>query len=545
MKTLPIGKSDFKEIIEYNSYYLDKTLLIEELLKENFKVQLFTRPRRFGKTLNMSMLKYFFDIENAEENKKLFKSLAIEKSEYLKEQGQYPVVFISFKDLEANNWEEMIIRIKNLLSEVFSNYKHLVKGLDEFDLPIFKKIINEELDISNLKSVLRFLTKILYEKYDKKVVLLIDEYDKPIISAYEHGYYNKAISFFKSFYSLTLKDNSYLRTGVMTGILQVAKEGIFSGLNNLMVHNILENRYTTYFGLTEEEVKNTLTDYDLKENISDVKKWYNGYKFGNSEIYNPWSILNYLYGKELKAYWINTSSNELIYEALEKSEEDVFNELRELFEDKSIQKTINASFNFQDIRNLRGIWQLFVYSGYLKIDESLGNNIYSLKIPNYEVKSFFEESFINHFLGNQDSFREMLIGLKKKDIREFERKLQQVFKLSISYNDIGKEEKYYHNLLLGMILAMQNEYNIDSNREDGYGRYDIFIEPKNKLDTGFILEFKVAESEEELEKKSLEAIEQVKEKEYFTSMKNNGIKDILVLGIAFYKKKIKVSYEKI
>ena len=292
--------------------------------------------------------------------------------------------------------------------------------------------------------------------------------------------------------------------------------------------------------MTEEEVKNTLTDYDLKENISDVKKWYNGYKFGNSEIYNPWSILNYLYGKELKAYWINTSSNELIYEVLEKSEEDVFNELRELFEDKSIQKTVNASFNFHDIRNLRGIWQLFVYSGYLKIDESLGNNIYSLKIPNYEVKSFFEESFINHFLGNQDSFREMLIGLKKKDIREFERKLQQVFKLSISYNDIGKEEKYYHNLLLGMILAMQNEYNINSNREDGYGRYDIFIEPKNKLDTGFILEFKVAETEEELEKKSLEAIEQIKEQEYFTSMKNNGIKDILALGIAFCKKKIKV-----
>ena len=443
MKTLPIGKSDFKEIIEDNSYYLDKTLLIEELLKENFKVQLFTRPRRFGKTLNMSMVKYFFDIENAEKNKKLFKNSAIEKSEYFKEQGQYPVVFISFKDLEANNWEEMTIRIKNLLAEVFSNYKNLVKRLDEFDLPIFKKIINEELDISNLKSVLKFLTKILYEKYDKKVVLLIDEYDKPIISAYEHGYYNEAISFFKAFYSLTLKDNAHLRIGVMTGILQVAKEGIFSGLNNLMVHNILENRYTTYFGLTEEEVKNALTDYDLKENISDVKKWYNGYKFGSSEIYNPWSILNYLYGKELKAYWINTSSNELIYEVLEKSEEDVFNELRELFEDKSIQKTVNASFNFHDIRNLRGIWQLFVYSGYLKIDESLGNNIYSLKIPNYEVKSFFEESFINHFLGNQDSFREMLIGLKKKDIREFERKLQQVFRLSISYNDIGKEEKYY------------------------------------------------------------------------------------------------------
>ena len=548
-KRIPLGKSDFKEIIEGNYYYCDKTKLIEDILDKGFEGNLFTRPRRFGKTLNMSTLKYFFDVRNAEENRKLFKDLYIEKSGYFDKQGQYPVILISFKDLSANNWKAMTINIKEAIRKLFNEHSYLFEDLIEIKKEVFEKILRKTLDIEELKNILQFLTEILYEKYNKKVVVLIDEYDTPLISAYTEGYYKEAIPFFKTLYSSVLKDNKYLELGIMTGILQVAKEGIFSGLNNIKVYNILGDNYSSYFGLVQEEVEKALVDFELEDNIEDVKTWYDGYRFGNTEIYNPWSILYYLDERQLGAYWVNTSSNDLIIKLLKQSGNDVFKELKILFSDGMIEKSINKNFNFNEMNNSKGLWELFVFSGYLKLEKKVNKDInddlYLLKIPNLEVKTFFHRSFIESFLDSMDTFREMLNALKKKDEEIFTERLQTIFNVSISYYDVGKEEKYYHNILLGMILSLQKEYDITSNRESGSGRYDIVLEPKDRNKTAFVLEFKVGDNEEELEKLSIEAIEQIKKKEYASSMKFKGINDVLGVGIAFYKKKIRVKFENI
>ena len=497
----------------------------------------------------MSTLKYFFDVRNAEENRKLFKDLYIEKSGYFDKQGQYPVILISFKDLSANNWKAMTINIKEAIRKLFNEHSYLFEDLIEIKKEVFEKILRKTLDIEELKNILQFLTEILYEKYNKKVVVLIDEYDTPLISAYTEGYYKEAIPFFKTLYSSVLKDNKYLELGIMTGILQVAKEGIFSGLNNIKVYNILGDNYSSYFGLVQEEVEKALVDFELEDNIEDVKTWYDGYRFGKTEVYNPWSILYYLYEKELGAYWVNTSSNDLIIKLLKQSGNDVFKELKILFSDGMIEKSINKNFNFNEMNNSKGLWELFVFSGYLKLEKKVNKDInddlYLLKIPNLEVKTFFHRSFIESFLDSMDTFREMLNALKKKDEEIFTERLQTIFNVSISYYDVGKEEKYYHNILLGMILSLQKEYDITSNRESGSGRYDIVLEPKDRNKTAFVLEFKVGDNEEELEKLSIEAIEQIKKKEYASSMKFKGINDVLGVGIAFYKKKIRVKFENI
>ena len=319
MKKLPIGIDDFKKLIEKNAYYIDKTEYIEKILDDISEVKLFTRPRRFGKTLNMSMLKYFFDIKEAEENRKLFRGLYIEKVDSFKEQGQYPVVFLSLKDLKAATWEEMERKIIITLSDFFSEYEYLLNELTGINFENLKNIIYKKASIDDLTTALKFLTKILYEKYNKKVVVLIDEYDSPLVSAYINGYYGKAKDFFKTFYSTVLKDNNYLQMGVLTGIIRVIKAGIFSDLNNLRTYTILSDDYTDSYGLTEEEVEKSLNDYGIGQEISKVKDWYDGYRFGDSEVYNPWSIINFLRFKELRAYWVDTSGNDLINDVLKKS----------------------------------------------------------------------------------------------------------------------------------------------------------------------------------------------------------------------------------
>ena len=312
MKRIGIGVSDFKHLIEEDFYYFDKTKFIDEIIKDGAEVKLFTRPRRFGKTLNMSMLKYFFDRKDAEENRKIFKGLYIEKKESFKEQGQYPVIFLSLKDLKARTWKEMERKIIITLSDFFSEYEYLLNELTGINFKNLKNIIYKKAGIDDLTTTLKFLTKILYEKYNKKIVVLVDEYDSPLVSAYINGYYEKAKNFFKTFYSLVLKDNNYLQMGVLTGIIRVIKAGIFSDLNNLRTYTILSDDYTDSYGLTEEEVEKSLKDYGIEAEISKVKDWYDGYKFGDSEVYNPWSILNFLQDKELRAYWVDTSGNDLI-----------------------------------------------------------------------------------------------------------------------------------------------------------------------------------------------------------------------------------------
>ena len=540
-KGIGVGIEDFKKIIEEDCYYFDKTNYIEELLKDKTEIKLFTRPRRFGKTLNMTTLKYFFDVRNAEENRKLFKNLYIEKSEYFKEQGQYPVIFITMKDLKKNTWEQMNFAVKSLISNLYNEFEYIREKLNEKDLIEFEKIWFKKED-GDYDNSLRLLSEYLYNYYQKKVVLLIDEYDNPLIVANQNGYYKEAINFYRNLYSSALKTNSNLKMGVLTGIVQVAKEGIFSGLNNVITYNILGNDFETFFGLSEEEVENSLKYFELEYEIEEVKKWYDGYKFGNSEVYNPWSIINYLRTKELQAYWVNTSDNALIYDNLKNSTVDVFKDLEALFEGKAIKKEISPFFTFEELSKFDGIWQLMVYNGYLKINEKLSNDEYMIKIPNYEIQTFFKKGFIDKFLVSGNYFNPMMDALLDGDIEEFERRLQNIFLVNTSFYDL-KGEKVYHSLFLGMLIWLRDKYEVKSNGERGHGRYDAMLIPLDKIKPAYIFEFKVSKTIKGLTAKAEEALEQIKEKQYDAGLKEKGISKIYKIGIAFKGKNVKVKYE--
>ena len=539
-KPLPIGVSDFKEIVENNYYYIDKTKLIADILHYRAKVNLFTRPRRFGKTLNMSMIKYFFDIENKEENRKLFNGLNISESEQMQEQGQYPVIYISFRNMEEVSWENCLSQIRDLIRNIYIEFKYIRKKLDEFDLMDFNNICfnNEN---SNWKGSLKALTKYLYEYYGKKVVVLIDEYDTPIIQAYQEGYYKQAISFFKKFYGDAMKDNEYLQFGIMTGILRIAKEGIFSGLNNLKVNNIFSEKYSEYYGLTENEVVEAVKYYGLEYEMGDVREWYDGYQFGETEIYNPWSIINFLDEKKLRPYWIGVSGNKTIYDLLGKADKKVIEDLEKLFVGKTVYKAINEYMEY--VFNASDIWELFLYSGYLTTDGEKKGELYPLRLPNKEIQTFFRKIFIDRFVGNYTQFSNIVENLKNGKIEEFAKGLQDEILSSLSYFDTEKDEKYYKIFLIGIFIILANDYIRLSERESGYGRADLVLEPKNKINPAYIFEFKVVNNEDELENYAKTGFEQIKEKEYDVELRNRGIDKIVCVGLAFYRKKLKMKYE--
>ena len=540
-KGIGLGIDDFRKIIKEDCYYFDKTNWIEELLKDRTQIKLFTRPRRFGKTLNMSTLKYFFDVKNAEENRKLFKDLYIEKSEYFKEQGQYPVIFISLKDLKKNTWEECFFEIKELLRNLYNDFYHIRESLNESDLREFDKIWLKEKE-ANYDSSLLNLTKYLYNYYKKEVILLIDEYDSPLIVANQRNYYKDSINFFRNFFSIALKTNPYLKIAVLTGIVQVAKEGIFSGLNNVITYNILEKGFETFFGLSEEEVEEALKYFEMEYQIEEVKKWYDGYKFGGKEIYNLWSILNYLRTKELRAYWVNTSDNALIYENLSVANMDVFNSLEKLFEGKEIKKEISPFFTFEELERYNGIWQLMVYNGYLKLNQKLEDDEYLLTIPNYEIQTFFKKGFIDKYLIGSNYFNPIMRTLLEGNIDEFGRMLEEIFLINTSFHDL-KAESVYHTFLLGMLIWLRDKYEVKSNGERGQGRYDILLLPLDKKKPAFVFEFKVSKTIKGLESKAEEALNQIKKKQYDVGIKESGIDKIYRIGLAFKGKKVKIKYE--
>ena len=544
MKRLAIGLSDFKHLIEEDFYYFDKTKFIEEVIKDGSQVKLFARPRRFGKTLNMSMLKYFFDIKNKEENKKIFKDLYIEKTEAFKEQGQYPVIFLSLKDLKALTWEQMEKAIKSAISRLFSEYKYLLNDLDKFDTLTFENILLKNTELEDLKEALKFLTRILYEKYNKKVVVLIDEYDSPLVSAYINGYYEKAKDFFKTFYSTVLKDNSYLQMGVLTGIIRVIKAGIFSDLNNLSTYTILSDVYTDSYGLTEEEVEKSLKYYGIEQEISNVKDWYDGYKFGDSEVYNPWSILNFLQYKELRAYWVDTSGNDLIKDVLKKITKNTIEALERLFNGEGLKQNISGTSDLSKLLSEDELWELMLFSGYLTVEEKIDQDNYVLRLPNKEVRTLYRKTFFEKYFGRGSKLLYLMEALTENRIDEYEERLQEILLTSVSYNDTKKgNEAFYHGLIMGMGLYLEGEYITKSNIESGLGRYDFVIEPKNKAKRAYIMEFKSTDNIEKLEEVSKEALEQIENKKYDVSLKQNGVKDITYMGIAFCGKQIKISYK--
>ena len=544
MKRIGIGVSDFKHLIEEDFYYFDKTKFIDEIIKDGAQVKLFTRPRRFGKTLNMSMLKYFFDIKKADENRKLFRDLYIEKTDSFKEQGQYPVVFLSLKDLKATTWEEMERKIIITLSDFLSEYEYLLNELSGINFENLKNIIYKEAGIDDLTTTLKFLTKILYEKYNKKIVVLVDEYDSPLVSAYINGYYEKAKNFFKTFYSLVLKDNNYLQMGILTGIIRVIKAGIFSDLNNLRTYTILSDDYTDSYGLTEEEIEKSLKDYGIEAEISKVKDWYDGYKFGDSEVYNPWSILNFLQDKKLRAYWVDTSGNDLINNVLKMRNKNIITALERLFNGEGLRQNISGTSDLSKILSDDEIWELLLFSGYLTVEEKINQDNYILRLPNKEVKSLFRKTFIETYIARGSKLSFLMESLIENKIEDYEENLQEILLTSVGYNDTKKgNEAFYHGLIMGMGLYLEGEYITKSNIESGLGRYDFLIEPKNKSKRAFIMEFKSTDSVEKLEEVSKEALKQIEDKKYDISLKQNGIKEITYIGIAFCGKQIKISYK--
>ena len=540
MKRLAIGIDDFRKIIKEDCYYVDKTKFIADVLQDASNVKLFTRPRRFGKTLNMSMLKYFFDVRESEENRKLFNGLDIEKSKYIDEQGKYPTILISLKSIKYETWEESLEQLKSLISNLYNEFEYIRESLNESEIELFNDIWFKK-ENGEYANSLKNLTSFLYKYYKKEVILLIDEYDIPLITAHKYGYYNEIINFYKIFLGEALKTNQYLKMGVLTGIIRVIKTGIFSDLNNLKVYSILEKKYSEFFGFTEEEVKKALQYFNIEEELTNVKYWYDGYKFGNSELYNPWSIINFLDGRELKNYWVGTSENFLIKNILENSTSRTNEILEKLFNEEEVEEAITGTSDLSILMDSKEVWELLLFSGYLTVKEKIDEDIYSLKLPNMEVKKLFKKEFINVHFGI-GLFRKTMEALKSLKFNDFEKYFQEIMLKSTSNWDTSKEA-FYHGLSLGMLSYLDNDYYVTSNFEAGFGRYDVVLEPKNKNNRAFILEFKVTDDENKLEKLSEEAIKQIEEKRYDINLKSRGIKEITFVGVAFYGKKLKVSYK--
>lgn len=539
-KPLPIGIDDFKTIIEEDYYYADKTKMIETLLDDGAKVTLFTRPRRFGKTLNMSMLNYFFNLKNKEENRKLFENLYISKNKYMNQQGEYPIIYLSFKDIKALNWEKCYYLTRRLITYLYNEFEFLREKLNKKNLSDFDKVWLDE-EGADWENSLKNLLRYLYEYYNKKVVVLIDEYDTPIVSGYNNGYKKEVLALYRSLYSTVLKSNTHLQFSVMTGILRIAKEGIFSGLNNLKVNSIFSEKYSEYYGMTEEEVLGGLKYYNLEYEINDVKDWYDGYQFGNIEVYNPWSIINFLDNGKLKPYWQGTAGNETINELLDRGNRELFDDLEKLFRKETVYKKIRDFTEFTD--DINEIWELFLYSGYLTISGEEKDREHPIRIPNREIMEFFEDRFIDRFTGNYQKFSDTIRYLRAGNIEKFGEILQNEVISSLSYFDTDKDEKYYKVFLIGIFVALMNDYVRLSERESGHGRADLILEPKKKENPGYIFEFKVANSEEELESYAEEGFEQIEKKEYDTELINHGVTEIIYIGLAFYKKKLKMKYE--
>ena len=548
-KAIPIGIENFEDIIKDNYYYVDKSMLIEDILVNRAAVTLFTRPRRFGKTLNMSMIKYFFDVRNKDENRKLFEELKIFGSEYMKEQGKYPVIFVSLKDLRGDTWEDTFENLKSFISDLYAEFEDMREIMNKRDKIKFDKIFYEE-EKGDYETSLKLLSNYIYKYYGKKVIILIDEYDAPIINAFDKGYYNEAINFFQVFYSSALKTNDSLKYGILTGITRIIKEGIFSGLNNLKVDTILNKKYSEYFGLLENEVIKMLDYFEMKYKIEEVKEWYNGYIFGDKRVYNPWSIINYIDNGEIKAYWANVSGNTLLENMLDQAGEDVYTDLKRFTDGESIEKYISDGTTIKSLlSNDDEIWQLFLYSGYLtkakeqiEIDEtSEYTNIYNLKIPNKEIRKYFGNMFLNRFFGTELKTSILIKALESGDIKKFEKTLGEIMVNMLSHFDLNSEmEKIYQVFMIGLVGFLMGKYEIISNNESGYGRYDLAMIPIKSNEKAYLMEFKISKTEKGMTLKAEEALKQIDEKKYDTRLKARGIKNILKIGIAFYGKKVKV-----
>ena len=552
MAGIGIGESDFKALRIRQNYYIDKTMYIKDIIDNESRVILVTRPRRFGKTLNMSMLKYYFDCRQ-KDNIELFKGLKIlnQEEKYTSKLGTYPVIYITLKDVKGKNFKEMLLSLKTELVELFIEYSELLKSekLLDIEKEMFNKILNLKANEIELQNALKLLTRLLNKEYERPVILLLDEYDVPLQNAYVEGYYDEAINFFKTFFGTTFKDNPYLEKTVITGVSRVAKESIFSGANNFKVYTVLDDEFSDDFGITEEEMEKIYKDFDIQDKKEEIKNWYDGYKIGNREgIYNPWSILNYLADKKLRPYWVNTSSNDLIKLIL-KNSTTVKEKMERLLKGEAVEVKIDIETVILGIEeNEENIWGLMLGTGYLKVEEVVNEieGIYKVKIPNNEIRFLFVQIIDNWFRNkiSGNDIKSILKDLVTLNLKEYEKKFKILVKEMFSYMDIGENtaENFYHAFVLGMLVGLKDSYIVNSNRESGLGRYDIMLEPKEKNGNSFIMEFKVMEDMEEktIEETIENAKKQIEEKEYEENLKERGFKNITKMIYAFKGKEVKI-----
>lgn len=553
IKPLPIGISDYvRAQSEY--YYVDKTLLIKEFLDQKPLVSLFTRPRRFGKTLNMDMLRVFFEISE-ENTAKYFVDKKIWRcgAEYRAHQGKYPVIFLTFKDVKFDTWEATLDKIRGLLQEEYGRHQELITSdrLVEYEKEYFQKILSGTAGEVELTTSLERLSKMLCTYYDRAPIIIIDEYDTPIQEGYSKDFYEEIIGFMRNFFSGAFKDNKNLSYGFLTGILRIAQESIFSGLNNLTVNSVMDEEYDNYFGFTETEVQAMLEYYKVPEKKKELREWYDGYLFGKEDIYNPWSVINYISrGCIPQAYWVNTGKNEILEDVLKIATDDITEKLYSLLQGEKVVARIDQNVVYRSIaEDSANIYSLLLVAGYLKTPKKElqmdGSYLCEVSIPNREIAAVYKTEILSHLLQigviTRTTANKIAESLFTNDHSKLQKAIGEYMDKSISFYDAGAEG-FYHGLVLGLIALMDNQYKITSNRESGDGRYDISMFPREARYPGIIMELKWKKDMdiESLDVLADEALDQIDRKRYDADMKNDGMKDILKFGIAFSGKKVSV-----
>ena len=550
-KPLPIGVSDFKSATT-NYYYVDKTLLIRDFLNAIPMVSLFTRPRRFGKTLNMDMLRVFFE-KTPEDTSIYFKDKYIWQcgDYYTKHQGQYPVIFLSFKDVKCSSWQETFQKISKLISLEFMRHNELESSsvLSSYEKEQYHRFASENINEVDCQMGLQLLSLLLHKHYDKECVIIIDEYDTPIQQDHLCDFYNEIVDFMRNFFSGGLKDNPHLAFGFLTGILRVAKESIFSGMNNLKTNSILDNNYSSYFGFTNEEVRDMLAYYDYEDKYQEICEWYDGYRFGNSEIFNPWSVINYISDQCFpKAFWQSTGSNDIIGEIIGTATPEINENLYKLFCGNTVTTYVDTSVIYPEVQsNLNSIYSFLLVAGYLKVAEIYpqndGNYMCDVAIPNKEILYVYEKEVLNRTNQNNVSIS-IHQAIFSKDTSKLQSLLEDFMLKSISTMD-GASEAFYHGMMLGLCAVLGSQFKVRSNRESGLGRFDIELLPMVKGIPGFIFEFKhTKDINVDLDSLANSALKQIEDMKYDTELNDFGVEDIVKIGIAFRKKVRLLSVDK-
>lgn len=553
-KPLPIGIDNFEKLITRGYYFVDKSLFIKDLLDNRADVNLFTRPRRFGKTLNMSMLKYFFEDERDEldgekkDNSYLFDGLNIMecKEEYTSHMGKYPVINLSLKSAKQPTFEMAYESLRRQIAGEYERHKFILKDKRlEDKKEKYMKLFKEQGSISEYTDSLQFLSRCLEQYYGRKVIILIDEYDVPLENSFFRGFYEEMSDFIRSLFESALKTNSSLEFAVITGCLRISKESIFTGLNNLKIISILDDRYDEYFGFTDEQVKKICEDYKMPLKHETIKEWYNGYLFGNSNVYNPWSVMQYVddlvanINRLPSSYWANTSSNSIVKSLIERADYETKDEIESLIEGKSIEKPVHEDITYSEVYDtMDNLWNFLFFTGYFKkVSERIEDEskFIEFSIPNKEVKYIFKNKILKWFNDKvkEKDFSKMYDAVINKDAETFEEELSDMLLETISFNDAY--ENFYHGFVAG-VLSNMKRYLIKSNRESGKGRSDIFIKSVSRRGAAVILELKVAKSFDELEAKAEEALKQIEDKKYEEELRSDGYKNIIKYGISFFGK---------